>query len=85
MMYHVYRLEWELTGLPVCLMSGVLGPLRLTLVEQIALVNIYIPWAKENGKDNNNLITFYYEKNLHRDIDDIRKQLNIKAAPVWRY
>ena len=82
---YVYRLEWELTGLPVCLMSGVLGPLRLSIVEQLALLNLYIPWAKENGKNSRNLITFYYEKNLNRDIDDIRKELNIKPAPLWRY
>ena len=39
-------------------LNGVLGPLRLSIVEQIALVNIYIPWAKENGKNSRNLITF---------------------------
>ena len=41
--------EWEVTRLPVCLLSGVIGPTRLSLIEQMALIYIYIPWAKENA------------------------------------
>lgn len=66
-------------------MSSVLGPIRLSAVEQIVLAGVYIPWARTNAKSSKNAITYYYEKNLHKSINDVRNELNIKAAPEWRY
>lgn len=98
------------TGLPVCGLSAIFGPLALnagiqkqaayvcvsqsyfqfplafTVVKTLAgdrmvLRRVYIPWAIKNGRNCKSLINFWYERNLEMPVDEVRRILNIEAAP----
>ena len=73
--------EWKLTGLPVCGFSSVLGPLKLTSVEMRLLWRVYIPWVQRSRSCCEDLLSFRYEENLHRPVEEIRKELRIEQAP----
>lgn len=77
--------EYRVTGLPVCLLSAVGGPLRLQPTELVILGSKYVPWALSSGAKCHDLLSFPYEDNLHRSVSDLRKELNIEPAPSWKY
>ena len=74
--------EFKVTGLPICVMSGVLGPLKLTLNEKHKLATVYMPWAFRNESKFEDLLTYRYEDNLHKHIDEVRAELKIEPATV---
>lgn len=72
--------------------SSLVGPLRLSVTEQIRLTTEYVPWAlachrhisntyttTNYGKHSqgNALITCYYEKYWEKDIDEVRHMLGV--------
>lgn len=74
--------EYYVTGLPICWISGVFGPLKLPLSEVSKLNLTYLPWAKRSGERcDHTLLSFRYEDHLHVPVDTLRKQLGIEAAP----
>jgi len=73
--------EWRVTGLPVCALSSVFGPLRLSSDERRLLRSVYIPWAMESGSHSRGLLSYYYEENFHKSIEDVRLDLNLIPAP----
>ena len=76
--------EYRMTGLPICLLSGMIGPLKLlSPKEQYILYHTYLPWAWENGDKakNMNLISYYYENSFEETIEEMRNKLNIQIAP----
>lgn len=77
--------EYQVTGLPVCLLSAIGGPLRLHTTEIIILNTKYIPWARRSGKSCKDLMSFMYEENLHRSVEEVRIELNVEPAPTWKY
>lgn len=73
--------EFKTTGLPVCALSGMLGPLKLTTTEKHQLATVYIPWALRTESNFEELLTYRYEDNLHKSIDEVRDELKIEKAP----
>jgi ubiquinone biosynthesis protein COQ4 len=76
--------EYFVTGLPITLVSGVFGPLRLKSASDMYKLNVkYIPWARRVGLecDHHRLLSFRYEQHLHCQVDDLRKLLKIEVAP----
>ncbi|OQR96904.1 ubiquinone biosynthesis protein COQ4 [Thraustotheca clavata] len=69
------------TGLPVCTLSGFVGPLRLNCEERKDLFSRYIPWAYRAGKEAPFLMNVYYEQEYQTKLEDLRARLNIRVAP----
>eukprot|EP00598_Pedospumella_elongata_P016884 CAMPEP_0184988820 /NCGR_PEP_ID=MMETSP1098-20130426/25860_1 /TAXON_ID=89044 /ORGANISM="Spumella elongata, Strain CCAP 955/1" /LENGTH=229 /DNA_ID=CAMNT_0027513665 /DNA_START=1 /DNA_END=690 /DNA_ORIENTATION=+ len=73
--------EFRVTGLPVCFMGGLLGQLRLSGTDLHTLHTKYMPWALRAGGECGELMSYPYEENLDRDIDEVRKELRFEPAP----
>ena len=76
--------EWANMGLPVAGLSAVFGPLRFKAPERKRLREIYVPWAIKNGLKARSLINVYWEEQLEKDADDLRKELGIEKPPSVR-
>ncbi|EPX74620.1 ubiquinone biosynthesis protein Coq4 [Schizosaccharomyces octosporus yFS286] len=77
-------LEFINMGLPVGALSALFGPLRLNCNQIAAFRKVYIPWAVRNGLVAKTLINVYWEKELTKDINEVRKRIGIEAAPPLR-
>ena len=73
--------EYKITGLPICAMSGVLGPLKLSNNEKHKLLTIYMPWALRSESRFEDLLTYRYEDNLLKTVDEVRAELKIEKSP----
>eukprot|EP00040_Diaphanoeca_grandis_P022653 m.122206 g.122206 ORF g.122206 m.122206 type:complete len:276 (-) comp28906_c1_seq2:1037-1864(-) len=69
------------TGLPMCYLSGVFGPLRLKPSEQLKMYTKYMPWAIETGRKSTFLLNVYYEKHFEDNLDELRASLDITPPP----
>ena len=76
--------ELTQTSLPVCALSGLLGPLRLTSSERRQLRTEYIPWAYTVGKQCDNLMNVYYEQEFETPLSVLRERLKVQVAPPVR-
>lgn len=89
-------LEMLQTGLPMAMLSALVGPLRLPVAEKLELVRVYIPWAIACHRSINNtsistrppaifnsLLTCYYERRMEEDLDRVRHQLGVLAFPAF--
>lgn len=82
-------LEYRITGLPVSLLSGSIGQLRLRPSELKALYQVYLPWIYKTAIDDSEsfekphvrLLSYYYEENLEKYVDEVRRELGFTAAP----
>ncbi|KAL2149877.1 hypothetical protein VTH82DRAFT_7553 [Thermothelomyces myriococcoides] len=45
---------------------------------------IYLPWALRNGLRAKEIINVYWEEQLERDVDDLRKELGVEPPPDLR-
>lgn len=74
--------------LPVALLSGVFGPLRMEPSERRRLMKTYGAWALKCGGSAECLIGVYWEKEWERDLEEVRKELGVFRPPVpfkeWR-
>ena len=46
--------------------------------------SIYMPWAIRNGARSKEVINVFWEEELERDVDDLRKELGIEQPPDLR-
>ncbi|KFA75393.1 hypothetical protein S40288_01973 [Stachybotrys chartarum IBT 40288] len=46
--------------------------------------SIYLPWALKNGTRSDEVINVFWEEELERDVDDLRKELGIEQPPDLR-
>jgi ubiquinone biosynthesis protein COQ4 len=74
-------LEYHHTGLPVCFLSGSIGPLRLGFTENRKLWRVYYPWAVKCAAECNDLLSYRYEDSLEEDVDEVRRKLKFLPAP----
>lgn len=73
--------EWRVTGLPVGLISTLVGPLRLPFSQRRLLLSTYLPWALRAGGECGDLMSFAYEQHFDRPVEEVRKLLRLEAAP----
>ncbi|KAG7314804.1 hypothetical protein KOW79_022107 [Hemibagrus wyckioides] len=70
------------TGLPMCIMGAVLGPLRLSKSHMQKLVQSLGPWALRNGSRARCLLSVFYERHWDQNLEELRKELNIEPPPL---
>uniref|UniRef100_UPI0037E9857F ubiquinone biosynthesis protein COQ4 homolog, mitochondrial isoform X2 n=1 Tax=Semicossyphus pulcher TaxID=241346 RepID=UPI0037E9857F len=70
------------TGLPMCALGAVLGPLRLNASRLQSLFTSLGPWALQNGRRSRCILSIFYERRWEQDLDDLRQELNIEPPPV---
>lgn len=74
-------LELFQTGLPIAALSCTVGSLRLSEKERQILQGSYLPWAMKQRTSF--LMNVYYEKEFDTPIIELRKRLNLVAAPSF--
>jgi len=80
-------LEMLQTGLPMCALSSVVGPLRLSSADKRLLLQHYIPWAfachTSIQSRRRPLVSVHYEKYFEVDIDTLREELGVLHFDKW--
>ncbi|KAF2839010.1 ubiquinone biosynthesis protein coq4, mitochondrial [Patellaria atrata CBS 101060] len=75
--------EFANTVLPMTGLS-VFAVTTLKKRERERFWDTYLPWAVENGLKSKDMINVYWEEELERDVDDLRKELGIEKPPDLR-
>lgn len=70
------------TGLPVAVMSAVVGPLRLKSEDRRLLMTELVPWAISCGRRAPDLLSIRYERRLGDNVDDLRREWGITMPHV---
>lgn len=74
----VKAFEGVQTRLPLCILGGLIGPVRLTNEERLEYLARGLPWAVRCGREARLLMTVMFEERFEQDIDELRRELNIK-------
>lgn len=74
----VKAFEGVQTRLPLCILGGIFGPLKLSRQERIEYFGRDLPWALRCGRDAKFLMNTYFEERFEQDIEELRRELNIK-------
>jgi len=74
----VKAFEGVQTRLPLCILGGIMGPLRLNREEKLQYLMRDLPWALRCAREANFLMNVYFEDRFEQDIDELRRELNIK-------
>lgn len=77
--------EFANFGLPMTLISGLFGHLRLDSAKRTRLFKEYVPWAMRCGSSAAPLITVYWEQRWEQSVAEMKKELGIWDPPpaVW--
>ena len=68
----------------MCAMSVTVGQLKLSHSERFQLLHTYLPWASRAARRCNedlSLLSYRYEDNLHKSVDQVRADLSFEKAP----
>lgn len=74
----VKAFEGVQTRLPLCLLGGVIGPVRLNSQDLKDYLSRDLAWAIRCGLDSKPLMNVYFEKRFDQDLEELRRELNIK-------
>ena len=80
----VKAFEFANLGIPMTGLAAFSEPLKLKSNARSIITNIYMPWALANGLNAKCLLNVYWEKELDRDIDDLRAEIGIVKPPDLR-
>eukprot|EP00048_Salpingoeca_helianthica_P014039 m.213718 g.213718 ORF g.213718 m.213718 type:complete len:261 (-) comp15579_c0_seq3:1942-2724(-) len=69
------------TGLPMTVLSSLVGPLRLPPSQQVELFTVFVPWVVRAAPKAEFLMNVYFERHMADNLDDLRARLNITPAP----
>ncbi|KAL1875147.1 hypothetical protein VTK73DRAFT_10284 [Phialemonium thermophilum] len=75
--------EFANTLLPMTGLS-VLNVVTLKPRERARFASTYLPWALRNGLRAADVINVYWEEELERNVDDLRRQLGVEPPPDLR-
>ncbi|XP_060768820.1 ubiquinone biosynthesis protein COQ4 homolog, mitochondrial isoform X2 [Neoarius graeffei] len=70
------------TGLPMCIMGAVLGPLRLSTRRMQMLATSLGPWALRSGSRARCMLSVFYERRWDQNLEELREELNIEPPPL---
>lgn len=70
------------TGLPMCALGALFGPLRLGPKHTRKYLETYLPWAIRNGQNAKFLMAVYWEEHWEDDLETLRQELNIEPPPI---
>ncbi|XP_073496728.1 ubiquinone biosynthesis protein COQ4 homolog, mitochondrial [Phyllobates terribilis] len=71
------------TGLPMCMLGAVFGPLRLSARRKRKLLDL-VPWAVQSGRDARCVLSFYYENRWEQTVASLREEIGILPPPAIR-
>lgn len=69
------------TGLPMCVLGALFGPLRLRAQSLPVLLSELIPWAIQNGRRAPCVLNIYYEQRWEQSLTALREELSISPPP----
>nr|XP_034351992.1 ubiquinone biosynthesis protein COQ4 homolog, mitochondrial isoform X2 [Arvicanthis niloticus] len=69
------------TGLPMCILGALFGPIRLRAQSLQVLFSELIPWAIENGRRAPCVLSIYYERRWEQSLTALREELGISPPP----
>ncbi|GAB1286165.1 Ubiquinone biosynthesis protein COQ4 homolog, mitochondrial [Apodemus speciosus] len=69
------------TGLPMCILGAVFGPIRLRAQSLQVLFSELIPWAVQNGRRAPCVLNIYYERRWEQSLTALREELGISPPP----
>ncbi|XP_014719078.1 ubiquinone biosynthesis protein COQ4 homolog, mitochondrial isoform X1 [Equus asinus] len=69
------------TGLPMCILGALFGPIRLSAKSLQVLVSELIPWAVQNGRRAPCVLNLYYERRWEQPLRALREELGITDPP----
>ncbi|XP_077002251.1 ubiquinone biosynthesis protein COQ4 homolog, mitochondrial [Tamandua tetradactyla] len=69
------------TGLPMCILGALFGPVRLNAQSLQVLVSELIPWAVQNGYRAPCVLNLYYERRWEQSLKALREELGIMPPP----
>ncbi|XP_015263414.1 PREDICTED: ubiquinone biosynthesis protein COQ4 homolog, mitochondrial [Gekko japonicus] len=70
------------TGLPMCILGAVVGPVRLNTRKLSILATDLIPWAVQSGSNASCILNFYYENRWEQTVESLRNEIGILPPPV---
>nr|XP_056716153.1 ubiquinone biosynthesis protein COQ4 homolog, mitochondrial [Euleptes europaea] len=70
------------TGLPMCILGAVFGPVRLNTRKLYILTTDLIPWAVRSGSNASCILNFYYENRWEQTVESLRNEIGILPPPV---
>ncbi|XP_078082840.1 ubiquinone biosynthesis protein COQ4 homolog, mitochondrial [Mustelus asterias] len=70
------------TGLPMCILGAVFGPLLLSGRKMQVLATDLIPWAVRCGRAAQCMMNFYYEKRWEQSLESLREEIGIVPSPT---
>ena len=76
-------LEYLNTLLPMTGLS-LFAFVRMKPAEKERFLKLHLPWAVRSGLASKELINVYWEKVLEKDVDELRRELNIEQPPDLR-
>ena len=74
-------LEAAETGLPMCALGAVAGGVRLKPAQRALVLRHVVPWAARHAARGADLMCVYYERELEKDVDELRDELRIELLP----
>lgn len=70
------------TGLPMCILGALFGPIRLRAQNLQVLFSELIPWAIQNGRQAPCVLNLYYERRWEQPLTALREELRISPPPT---
>ncbi|GMM33528.1 ubiquinone biosynthesis protein [Saccharomycopsis crataegensis] len=77
----VKAFEFANFGLPFAGAGAVISPFKLTQKQRTRLFDVYYPWCFSNGLNCKGLINIYWEQQMEKKIDELRRELGIESPP----
>lgn len=74
-------IEFEQMFLPMCMLSVVGGSARFSDKQRALFFQHYFPWATKAGLKCTDLMSVYYEKHFHEDLEEVRRNWGILPCP----
>ncbi|XP_075690861.1 ubiquinone biosynthesis protein COQ4 homolog, mitochondrial isoform X2 [Rhinoderma darwinii] len=69
------------TGLPMCMLGAVFGPLRLSARRNKKVIEL-VPWAVRSGSNARCVLNIYYEKRWEQTVVSLREEIGILPSPT---
>ncbi|XP_055516428.1 ubiquinone biosynthesis protein COQ4 homolog, mitochondrial isoform X2 [Leucoraja erinacea] len=69
------------TGLPMCVLGAVFGPLRVSTRNIRVLTRDLIPWAVQCGRAAHCVLNIYYENRWDQSLESLREEIGIIPCP----
>lgn len=70
------------TGLPMCILGALFGPVHLSAQELQVLVTELVPWAVQNGRRAPCVFNLYFERRWEQPLKALREELGITDPPL---